>query len=481
VHLDGLIAEAGLQGSGLLVGLQGDPMTEVDSITMDSRQVVPGCLFACVPGRSSDGHDFAPSAVAGGAAALLCERRLDLDVAQVIVTSTRRALGPVADVVYGRPSAHLTVAGVTGTNGKTTTCAFLSSIFEAYGWKTTTIGTLTQQRTTPEAPELQALLADWRRNGGQAVAMEVSSHALEQHRADSVRFAAGIFTNLTPDHLDYHHTMDAYFEAKARLFEPGRLGVAVVNRDDEWGQRLAARIGTIPLETFGADDAVDLEMGPRGSSFTWAGQRVSIGVGGRFNVANALAAATAARALGISPDAIAEGLGRVTGVPGRFELVDAGQAFTVIVDYAHTPDGLAKSLQAAREICSHNLIAVFGAGGDRDHEKRPLMGRVAAELADLALVTSDNPRSEDPDAIIDEVVAAVGERPTVMREPDRAAAISHALAMAGPGDVVLIAGKGHERGQEIAGRVLPFDDVEVARRAVVRIMESRPDTGRSRD
>jgi UDP-N-acetylmuramoyl-L-alanyl-D-glutamate--2,6-diaminopimelate ligase len=477
VRLDGLIAEASLPALGLLVDTVGDPATDVRGITMDSHQVRGGDLFACVPGHKVDGHAFAAAAVADGAAALLCERRLDVAAAQVVVSSVRGALGPVSDILYGRPSERLTVAAVTGTNGKTTTCAFLRSIFDANGWPATTVGTLTHRRTTPEAPELHALLADWLRAGGRAVAMEVSSHALEQHRTDSVRFAAGVFTNLSPDHLDYHGTMDAYFEAKARLFAPGRVGTAVVNRDDPWGRRLIERVraggGGDSLVTWSAADATDLELAPGTSTFTWRGRRVTVRLGGRFNVANAVAAATAATALGIGPDAVVGGLGAVEGVPGRFQTVDEGQPFSVIVDYAHTPDGLAQVLDAARQVGSGRLIVVFGAGGDRDREKRPLMGQAASSRADLAIVTSDNPRSEDPDAIIDEVLSGAAGRDNVLVEPDRASAIATALATAGAGDVVVIAGKGHEKGQEIGGRVLPFDDVEVATASLRRILQSR--------
>ena len=480
MRLDGLISEAGLSGLGLLKELAGDPAVDVSSVTMDSRQVTPGSLFACVPGATADGHLFAAAAVADGATALLCERRLDVDAPQVVVASVRRALGPVCHVVYGRPSEQLVVAAVTGTNGKTTTCSFLQAIFEANGWAATTIGTLTQRRTTPEAPELHSLLADWRRGGGRAVAMEVSSHALDQHRTDSVRFAAGVFTNLTPEHLDYHRNMESYFESKARLFQPGSLGVAVVNVGDPWGQRLAERIGASGerLVTFTPDDAMDVTLSPAGSTFVWRGARVDVRVGGLFNVANALAAATCAEALGVEQDAIVRGLGRVSSVAGRFQVVDKGQPFTVIVDYAHTPDGLAKVLEAARQICDGRLVVVFGAGGDRDRDKRPLMGSSAAALADLVLVTSDNPRSEDPDAIIAEVVGGAEGATNVRSDPDRAAAIATALATASPGDVVVIAGKGHEKGQEIGDRVLPFDDVEVAERALERILGSRQGGGR---
>lgn len=477
-----LVAKANLQGLGLLRELRGDPATEVGVVTMDSRDSRlggPATLFACVPGQISDGHRFAPEAVGAGAAALLTEHPLDLGAPEIVVTSVREALGPLCDALYWRPSSKMTVAGVTGTNGKTTTCAFLGGIFEAGGWPSITVGTLTQTRTTPEAPELQALLAGWHAQGGRAAAMEVSSHALEQHRVDGVHFAAGVFTNLTPEHLDYHHTMDAYFEAKAKMFDPSRPGgppeIAVVNAGDEWGSKLIDRVKEhgSPVATFDQVDVTDVVLEPRGSSFTWRGRPIRIAVAGRFNVMNALAAATCAGALGIEADAIVGGLGAVAGVAGRFELVEAGQPFTVVVDYAHTPDGLAKVIDAAREVCSGRLIVVFGAGGDRDHEKRPMMGEVASTRADLAVVTSDNPRGEDPQAVIDEVLSGRADRAKVSIQVDRRLAITDALSMARPGDVVVIAGKGHEKGQEIAGRVLPFDDVEVAREALVRIRASR--------
>jgi UDP-N-acetylmuramoyl-L-alanyl-D-glutamate--2,6-diaminopimelate ligase len=452
--------------------MSGDPGTDVLGVTMDSRRVGRGALFACIPGRNVDGHVFAPAAVADGAVALLVERPLQLPVAQVEVTSARRALGPVSDAFFGHPSKDLVVAGVTGTNGKTTTCAFLAAIFEANGWPAMTIGTLTQPRTTPEAPELQALLDQWRRDGGRAVAMEVSSHALEQHRTDAVRFAAGVFTNLSPEHLDYHETMDAYFDAKARLFEQGRVSVAVINRSDDWGQKLIDRLsgaGSTPV-TFSLDDVRDVELESGGSRFMWEGQSFVLHVAGEFNISNAVAAAATAKALGIEPSIAAQGLAAVSTVPGRFETVDAGQQFSVVVDYAHTPDGLTKILTAAREITAGRLIVVFGAGGDRDREKRPLMGAAAARLADLAVVTSDNPRSEDPDPIIAEILQGAPDHANVIVDPDRATAIATALANARPGDAVVIAGKGHEKGQEIGGRVLPFDDIEVARTALERIL-----------
>jgi UDP-N-acetylmuramoyl-L-alanyl-D-glutamate--2,6-diaminopimelate ligase len=474
VRLDGLIAEAGLRERGLLSQVLGEMATEVESVTMDSRLVGPGAMFACVPGQRSDGHVFAPEAVARGATSLLCERPLDLDVAQVVVASVRRALGPVCDAFFGHPSDDLIVAAVTGTNGKTTTCAFLSAIFEANGWPSATIGTLTQQRTTPEAPDLQALMAKWRDDEGRAIAMEVSSHALHQHRTDAVKIAAGVFTNLTPEHLDYHLSMDQYFEAKALLFEPGRVAVAVVNRADSWGRKLIKRIETdgTHLETFALEDVRSLQMEPGRTTFEWQGQTVTINLSGKFNVENALAAAACARGMGIDCAVIGQGLSSVSGVRGRFELVQAGQPFTVVVDYAHTPDGLVQVLEAARGLSRGQLIVVFGAGGDRDHDKRPLMGQVASHLADLAIVTSDNPRSEDPQSIIEQILAGAEGRALTV-EVDRAAAISDALAIAQDGDVVVIAGKGHEQGQEAAGRTVPFDDADVARDALLRIQASR--------
>ncbi len=475
MRLESLLAEASVRDLDLLIRVVGEPATEVTAVTMDSRSVASGAMFACVPGRVSDGHDFAPAAVADGASALLCERPLDLDVPQLLVSSVRRALGPVCDAFFGHPSQDLTVAAVTGTNGKTTTCAFLSAIFEANGWRSATIGTLTQQRTTPEAPELHALLADWRDSGGRAIAMEVSSHALDQRRTDAVTFAAAVFTNLTTEHLDYHRTMDAYFEAKAQLFERGRVALAVVNRGDAWGRKLIERLGDgdSKVETFAAEDAVDLHMEPGRSAFSWDGKSVTINLGGSFNVENALAAAACARGLGIDTTTVVEGLSSVSGVRGRFELVQAGQSFTVVVDFAHTPDGLRRVLGAARGFGDGRLIAVFGAGGDRDHEKRPLMGAAASELADLAVVTSDNPRSEDPTVIIEQIVAGAAGRAKMIVEEDRASAIAAALAVAERGDVVVIAGKGHEQGQEGLGRTVPFDDVEVAREALLRIQASR--------
>lgn len=475
MRLDRLVVEAGAPLGRLEARLVGDGAADVGALTLSSDEVTPGTLFACVPGSRADGHNFAPAALAAGASALVVERPLDLAAPQLVVTSARRALGPLADALWDHPSRHLRVVGVTGTNGKTTTVSLLAEVLNHHGWKTATIGTLTQARTTPEAPELQARLAQLRHQGYAAAAMEVSSHALDQHRVDATTFAAAVFTNLSQEHLDYHGTMERYFEAKAALFEPGRAAAAVVNGDDEWGRRLIDRLVGEERrpETFSIDDAADLRVGAAASQFRWRGEPVSLRLGGRFNVANALAAATCALVLGVPAAAIAAGLSAVEGVPGRFEPVDEGQPFTVVVDYAHTPDGLAQALGAARELTSGQLIVVFGAGGDRDHAKRPQMGEAVTRLAHLGVLTSDNPRGEDPQAIIDQVAAGGRGPGRLVVQPDRADAIATALGVARPGDVVVIAGKGHETGQEIGGRVLPFDDREQARSALRRIMGSR--------
>jgi UDP-N-acetylmuramoyl-L-alanyl-D-glutamate--2,6-diaminopimelate ligase len=451
---------------------------EISDIVIASSQASPGALFGCVPGEHADGHDHAGEAVARGAAALLCERTLDLPVPQVLVPSVRRALGPISAAFWGYPSRAMRVVGVTGTNGKTTTCALLAGIFNAQGWPTGVIGTLTGERTTPEAPVLQQKLAELRDAGRAAVAMEVSSHALDQHRVDGTKFAAGIFTNLSQDHLDYHLTMEAYFASKARLFTSGQVDVAVVNQDGPWGARLAELVSDsgARLVTYAAGDAREVAIGPGRSSFSWRGEQFDLNMAGRFNILNALAAATAAFELGIGPDVIATGLRSVRPVRGRFQIVDAGQPFTVLVDYAHTPAALQETLMAAREMTGRGnepgggrgrVLIVFGAGGDRDRTKRPLMGKVACDLADVVVITSDNPRSEPPLAIIEEVASGANGGPHLI-EVDRTEAIARILAMAARGDVVLITGKGHETGQDFGTHVEPFDDVEVARKALAR-------------
>jgi UDP-N-acetylmuramoyl-L-alanyl-D-glutamate--2,6-diaminopimelate ligase len=449
------------------VALHGDGDVAVGDVEHDSRSVRPGALYACIPGATADGHDFAPDAVAGGAVALLAERRLDLGVPVVVVPSVRRALGPVASRCHGDPSRSLEVVGVTGTNGKTTVAHLLAEVLAEAGRHPEVIGTLTGTRTTPEAPELQRSLARARDAGVDAVVMEVSSHALDQHRVDGTTYACAVFTNLSVDHLDHHGTMEAYFEAKARLFRPELARRAVVNLDDPYGRRLAES-ASVPTTGFSADDADDLVLAADHARFRWRGHAVRLGLSGRFNVANALAAATAAAELGIDDAVVAAGLGRPVRVPGRMERVDAGQPFTVLVDFAHTPDGLRAVLTAARELVAPggSVAVVFGCGGDRDPAKRPMMGEVAAHLADRTVVTADNSRSEPTSAIIDAVLSGHrrGEpREAAVVEPDRRAAIRLAVAGARAGDVVVIAGKGHEATQVVGDRVTAFDDREVAR------------------
>jgi UDP-N-acetylmuramoyl-L-alanyl-D-glutamate--2,6-diaminopimelate ligase len=342
----------------------------------------------------------------------------------------------------------------------------LAAGLAAAGRRTGVIGTLSGGLTTPEAPVLQRRLAEYAAEGYGAVAMEVSSIALDQHRADAIEFGVAVWTNLTQDHLDYHGGMEAYYQAKASLFVPGRCRLAAVNVDDPWGRRLLDRL-EVPAVPYRLADATDLVVGARRSSFQWRGARVELPLGGRHNVANALAAATAAAALGVDPEVIAAGLASAAPVPGRWEAIDAGQPFTVVVDYAHTPDGLTQVLSAARGAAGgRRVTVVFGCGGDRDRSKRPHMAAVAADLADLAVLTSDNPRSEDPLAIIGEAAGGAPPGAPLVIEPDRRQAIVFAVAQAAPGDIVVIAGKGHETGQVVGDRVLPFDDREVVRDAL---------------
>jgi UDP-N-acetylmuramoyl-L-alanyl-D-glutamate--2,6-diaminopimelate ligase len=454
------------------------PDVEVSGLAYSSRSVVPGTLFFCVPGFRADGHDFAPDAVARGAVALVCQRPLGLGVPEVIVDDVRAAMGPAAARFYGDPTAELEVVGVTGTNGKTTTAFLVRHLLEAGGRQTGLLGTVKRvvggmeeevERTTPEAIDLQATFRAMLDGGDRACAMEVSSHALELGRVAGIRFACRIFTNLTQDHLDFHETMEAYFAAKRRLFE--EPGLSVVNIDDEYGRRIAAEVEVV---TFGVQRradyrARDVEFDLMGSRFvceTPGGElELSSPLPGLFNVQNVLGAVAAARSLGVPAETIAVALPEFGRVPGRFEPVDEGQDFGVLVDYAHTPEALENVLAAAREVTRGRLHVVFGAGGDRDRGKRPLMGEAARRLADRVLVTSDNPRSEEPESIVDAIMEGAG--PEAERETDRRRAIARAIETAAPGDVVVIAGKGHEQGQEFEnGRKEPFDDVTEARAAL---------------
>jgi UDP-N-acetylmuramoyl-L-alanyl-D-glutamate--2,6-diaminopimelate ligase len=455
----------------------GAPGVEISGLAYASTSVSPGTLFFCVPGFTADGHDFAPDAVERGAAALVCERPLGLGVPEVLVDDVRAAIGPAAARFHGDPTAELTVIGITGTNGKTTTAFLVRELLEAAGVQCGLLGTVKRvvggveepvERTTPEAIDLQA---DFRRmldEGDRACAIEVSSHALELGRAAGIRYACKVFTNLTQDHLDFHSTMDAYYAAKRRLFD--EPGPAVVNVDDDYGRRLASEVDatTFAIDREADFRALDVEFDISGARFRCRMPDGEIDVRtrlpGLFNVQNALAALAAASAAGVAAETARDALARAGRVPGRFEPVDEGQGFGVLVDYAHTPDSLENVLRAARPLTRGRLHLVFGAGGDRDRGKRPLMGE-ASRLADRVIVTSDNPRSEDPEAIVDEVIAGAGD--AAEREVDRRAAIELAIAGAAEGDVVVIAGKGHEQGQEFEnGRKQPFDDVTVAREAL---------------
>jgi len=458
----------------------GHAPVEIRDLAYDARAVEPGSLFFCVPGERADGHDFAPQAVEAGAVALVVERALDVAVPQLVVESARNAMPVAADEFFGRPTEQLQVAGVTGTNGKTTTAFLLYAILAAARRRPGLLGTIESRvggerrpaiRTTPEAIDLQRAFREMLDAGDRSAAVEATSHGSALGRLECVRFRALVFTNLTQDHLDFHGTLEEYFDAKRRLFTEARPPAAV-NVGDDHGRRLADELrGRQELLTFGvANDAEiradELELSPRGARFRAGGIELETRLRGRFNVENVLGAVAAARLLGIDDDAIAYGVKELRGVPGRFEAVDEGQPFAVLVDYAHTPDSLENVLRTARDLAQNRVICVFGCGGDRDRGKRPLMGRIASDLADVAIVTSDNPRSEDPDAIIAEILTGAGDAEV---EPDRREAIARAVEAAGEGDVVVIAGKGHEQGQQFADRTIPFDDREVARDALRRL------------
>ena len=458
----------------------GHAPVEIRDLAYDARAVEPGSLFFCVPGERADGHDFAPQAVEAGAVALVVERALDVSVPQLVVESARDAMPVAADEFFGRPTEQLQVAGVTGTNGKTTTAFLLYAILAAARRRPGLLGTIESRvggerrpaiRTTPEAIDLQRAFREMLDAGDCSAAVEATSHGSALGRLECVRFRALVFTNLTQDHLDFHGTLEEYFDAKRRLFTEARPPAAV-NVGDDHGRRLADELrGRQELLTFGVANeaeirADELELSPRGARFRAGGIELETRLRGRFNVENVLGAVAAARLLGIDDDAIAYGVKELRGVPGRFEAVDEGQPFAVLVDYAHTPDSLENVLRTARDLAQNRVICVFGCGGDRDRGKRPLMGRIASDLADVAIVTSDNPRSEDPDAIIAEILTGAGDAEV---EPDRREAIARAVEAAGEGDVVVIAGKGHEQGQQFADRTIPFDDREVARDALRRL------------
>jgi UDP-N-acetylmuramoyl-L-alanyl-D-glutamate--2,6-diaminopimelate ligase len=454
----------------------------VSGVAYRSDRVSPGDAFFCIPGFAHDGHDFAADAVARGAAAIVCVRRPEGigDVTVATVGDTRMALAHASATFWGHPAHNLAVVGITGTNGKTTTAYLVDSIARAAGRRTGLIGTVETRigeerldagRTTPESADLQALLARMRDAEVQSVAMEVSSHAIDLKRVEGVRFAVAAFTNLTQDHLDYHHTIEEYYSVKRRLFTELEVGERVVNIDDVYGAGMALELEA--TLTVGRDEdadvrAVDEELLPDRSRFTLVTpigtERIELPLAAEYNVSNALVAAGCGLALGIGLKAIVEGLSSAPQVPGRLERVDSGQGFGVFVDYAHTPDSLAKAARAVRTITPGRVIVVFGCGGDRDPEKRPLMGLAAGSQADHVIITSDNPRSEDPVGIILQIEDGVRQAGVSYEVVvDRRAAIRTAFAQAASGDAVLIAGKGHEDYQIFADRTIHFDDREVAR------------------
>ncbi len=459
------------------VQVVGSMETRVARVCYDHREVRRrsmrspelGDLFCCLPGEIHDGHEYAAAARVAGAVAFICERELGEaagGATQIVVGAgrSREAMAHAACLSWRDPASKLRTIGVTGTNGKTTTTYLLRSILDAAGYSTLVVGTLSGARTTPESPDLQQqfelarVLANQDRRPG-AVALEVTSHALVQHRVDGYRHDVVVFTNLSRDHLDFHKTMTAYFGAKALLFTPEHAREGVVNVGDRYGRRLAEE-ARINISTFSLGHAFDLEMGPRGSRFNLGQHEVNLPLIGRFNVENALAAAAAARALGIEDDVIAAGLNAASPVPGRLEPVATPLEMTVLVDYAHTPAGLESACRTLRDLASEGgrLIVVFGAGGDRDRKKRPQMGHQASQLAHVVVLTSDNPRHEDPAAIIEAVRKGCDGDAELHVEPDRRRAIALALSLGQPGDVLLVAGKGHETTQQLGDEFLPFDD-----------------------
>lgn len=486
-----------LAGKLANVKIYGDQNRLIADITHDSRQSGEGILFVCIPGAHVDGHDFASQAAGNGAVAILAERKLDLlpEVTQIIVPDVKVAMQSLVPYFYDYPGQKLRMIGVTGTNGKTTITYLLRSILRNSGYKVGLIGTiqimieddvLPIHNTTPDVIDLQKTLAKMREAGVTHVIMEVSSHALAQQRVAGCEFDTAVFTNLTQDHLDYHKTMENYAMAKALLFDNVSASTAVkqgkaavINMDDEAGKLMLAHSQCSTITTYGIDYAGDLrataiDVKPKGVSFTISGEfgslTLNLKITGIFNVYNVMGAVGAALAEGISPSVIKQALEASASVPGRFELVDCQQNFAVIVDYAHTPDGLENILKTARQITSKRIITVFGCGGDRDRTKRPIMGRIAAELSDVVIATSDNPRSEDPEFILSQVEAGVLPALTGDKQhekiTDRRQAIERAIKIAKSGDTVVIAGKGHENYQILKEKTINFDDKEVASEAI---------------
>lgn len=464
----------------------GDAGVKVSDIVYDSRSARPDTVFVAIRGYKTDGHKYAAEAVRAGCAALVVEETIPETAApQFIVGDTREALAVMSAEFFGRPSERLSLTGITGTNGKTTTAYFLESIYRAAGYKAGLIGTVEYRigeetrpvtRTTPESYDLQKLLDEMTDAGVSHAVMEVSSHAVELKRVAAVSFAVKVFTNLSQDHLDFHGDLERYFTAKRRFMEEPP-GTCIVNTDDEYGRRVKEAIPdavTFSIKGTGDYMATDITQTVEGSRFELMSPFgmffLKTNLPGDFNVANAVAAAAAAKTLGIGWEAIIRGIADLPAVPGRFERVNADADFAVIVDYAHTPDSLAKVVSSAKELAKGRVITVFGCGGERDQQKRPLMGRAATSLSDVAILTSDNPRSEEPDAIIAAVLEGCDDRALV--EPDRRAAIKMAIKMAGPGDIVLITGKGHEKEQILKNGAVPFDDRAVAEEIIKELKNS---------
>ncbi len=445
----------------------------ISSIEYDSRNVRDGSLFCCLAGQYTDGHDFAPQAVDSGAHALLVERRLALPVSQVVAGdgNARHAMAVMSANFYHHPSRSLVMVGATGTNGKTTVTHMIASILEAGGMPTRVIGTLGGARTTPESPDLQRTLAGAVASGTKAISMEVSSHGIVQHRVDAIHFDVAVFTNLSPEHLDFHATMNDYFEAKAALFTADRVGTAVIYIGDEWGRLLARRVSGMNVLTFDDSSVHDVSVDTSGSSFILDGMRIRLPMVGVHNIRNAVAAACVADALGTSHDTILEGLAGMLPPPGRFNVYEMSGRRLVVVDFAHTPEALEESLKSARQLASVSggrILCVFGCGGNRDRLKRPHMGKVASSLADRVILTSDNSRYEEPEDIIQEIIDGVDaeDRDRIEVYIDRREAIEHAIGSLGTGDVAVVAGKGHETTMEYKGEVSHFDDAEVVCRCI---------------
>ena len=482
----------GARRADTVAGRAGAMEAIVTGLSLSSMRIRPGDLYAALPGSRAHGATYIGAAVASGAVAVLtdpagADLAVGAGVPVLVVDAPRAVLGALAARVYGEPAAALSLIAVTGTQGKTTTTRLAESGLQGTGVPTGVIGTVGTRvngrdiktvLTTPEAPDLHGLFAMMREQGVAACAMEVSSHALVMGRVDGVVFDVAVFTNLGRDHLDFHADEEEYFLAKASLFTPPRARLGLVNVDDAYGRRLATE-ATIPVRTFAVRDAAadwratDIELSADGSRFTVSGPGVELRAGcplpGEFNVANTLAAVAAAAEAGFDPVAVAHGIAGGAGVPGRLEKVDAGQDFVVVVDYAHKPDAVEATLRTLRPLTEGRLIVVLGAGGDRDTGKRPVMGEIAARLADVVVVTDDNPRTEDPATIRAQVLAgAAGGRAEVVEVGDRRLAIREALGRAHPGDIVLVAGKGHEAGQEVQGTIHPFDDREVVREELTR-------------